>query len=105
MQGRKAVEVMLSCMPATWARWPSCATRLTGDTLGAKGAEIQVDLLPLPEPAMTYAIEPKSRADEDKLAPAIHKLMEEDLLIKFFAIRMTNEFLIAGAGSRTLRPS
>ena len=27
---------------------------------------------------MTYAIEPKSRADEDKLAPAIHKLMEED---------------------------
>ena len=31
---------------------------------------------------MTYAIEPKSRADEDKLAPAIHKLMEEDLLIR-----------------------
>jgi len=71
---------------------------LTGDTLGAKGAEIQVDLLPLPEPAMTYAIEPKSRADEDKLAPAIHKLMEEDLLIRFFRDPMTNEFLIAGAG-------
>jgi elongation factor G len=47
---------------------------------------------------MTYAIEPKSRADEDKLAPAIHKLMEEDLLIRFYRDPMTNEFLIAGAG-------
>jgi elongation factor G len=47
---------------------------------------------------MTYAIEPKSRADEDKLAPAIHKLMEEDLLLRFFRDPMTNEFLIAGAG-------
>ena len=54
--------------------------------------------LPLPEPAMTYAIEPKTRADEDKLAPAIHKLMEEDLLIRFFRDPQTNEFLIAGAG-------
>jgi elongation factor G len=51
-----------------------------------------------PEPAMTYAIEPKTRADEDKLAPAIHKLMEEDLLIRFFRDPQTNEFLIGGAG-------
>ncbi len=57
-----------------------------------------MELAALPEPAMTYAIEPKSRADEDKLAPAIHKLMEEDLLIRFFRDPMTNEFLIAGAG-------
>jgi elongation factor G len=47
---------------------------------------------------MTYAIEPKTRADEDKLGPAIHKLMEEDLLIRFFRDPQTNEFLIAGAG-------
>jgi len=53
-------------------RGQSCAKPSPGDTLGQKGAEIQVDLFPLPEPAMTYAIEPKSRADEDKLAPAIH---------------------------------
>ena len=71
---------------------------LTGDTLGQKGADIQVEIAAPPEPAMTYAIEPKTRADEDKLAPAIHKLMEEDLLIRFFRDPMTNEFLIAGAG-------
>ncbi len=47
---------------------------------------------------MTYAIEPKTRGDEDKLAPAIHKLMEEDLLIRFYRDPQTNEFLIAGAG-------
>jgi elongation factor G len=97
MQGRKAIDV-----PELHAGDIGAVAKLretlTGDTLGQKGAEIQIDLQPLPEPAMTYAIEPKSRADEDKLAPAIHKLMEEDLLIKFFRDPQTNEFLIAGAG-------
>jgi elongation factor G len=73
---------------------------LTGDTLGQKGTDVLVDLVAMPEPAMTYAIEPKSRADEDKLAPAIHKLMEEDLLIRFYRDPQTNEFLIAGAGQQ-----
>jgi elongation factor G len=97
MQGRKAVEVA-ELHAGDLGAVAKLRETLTGDTLGAKGAEIQVDLMPLPEPAMTYAIEPKSRADEDKLAPAIHKLMEEDLLIRFFRDPMTNEFLIAGAG-------
>ena len=99
MQGRKAVEVA-ELHAGDLGAVAKLRETLTGDTLGQKGAEIQIDLLPLPEPAMTYAIEPKSRADEDKLAPAIHKLMEEDLLIKFFRDPMTNEFLIAGAGQQ-----
>jgi elongation factor G len=97
MQGRKAVEV-LELHAGDLGAVAKLRETLTGDTLGAKGADIQVELGKLPEPAMTYAIEPKSRADEDKLAPAIHKLMEEDLLIRFFRDPMTNEFLIAGAG-------
>ena len=97
MQGRKAVEVP-ELHAGDLGAVAKLRDTLTGDTLGAKGAEVQVDLFPLPEPAMTYAIEPKSRADEDKLAPAIHKLMEEDLLIRFFRDPQTNEFLIAGAG-------
>ncbi|HTB98873.1 MAG TPA: elongation factor G [Terracidiphilus sp.] len=97
MQGRKAVEVTELHAGDLGAVAKLRAT-FTGDTLGQKGAEIQVELAALPEPAMTYAIEPKSRADEDKLAPAIHKLMEEDLLIRFFRDPQTNEFLIAGAG-------
>src|SRR5258707_11995580 len=49
---------------------------------------------------MTYAIEPKSRADEDKLAPALHKVMEEDSMVRFFRDPQTNEFLVAGAGQQ-----
>src|SRR6201997_2257188 len=97
MQGRKAIEVA-ELHAGDIGAVAKLRDTFTGDTLGAKGAEVQVELAPLPEPAMTYAIEPKSRADEDKLAPAIHKLMEEDLLIRFFRDPMTNEFLIAGAG-------
>jgi elongation factor G len=97
MQGRKAVEVP-ELHAGDLGAVAKLRVTLTGDTLGQKGAEVQIDLFPLPEPAMTYAIEPKSRADEDKLAPAIHKLMEEDLLIRFFRDPQTNEFLIAGAG-------
>jgi len=70
----------------------------TGDTLGEKGHEIFFEPVGLPEAAMTYAIEPKTRADEDKLAPAVHKLMEEDLLVRFYRDPQTSEFLIAGAG-------
>jgi elongation factor G len=97
MQGRKAVEVP-ELHAGDLGAVAKLRETLTGDTLGQKGADLQVSLAALPEPAMTYAIEPKSRADEDKLAPAIHKLMEEDLLIRFFRDPQTNEFLIAGAG-------
>jgi len=97
MQGRKAVEVP-ELHAGDLGAVAKLRETLTGDTLGQKGAEIQVDMAAPPEPAMTYAIEPKSRADEDKLAPAIHKLMEEDRLIRFFRDPQTNEFLIAGAG-------
>jgi elongation factor G len=97
MQGRKAIEIP-ELHAGDIGAVGKLRDTLTGDTLGVKGSEIQFALAGLPEPAMTYAIEPKSRADEDKLAPAIHKLMEEDLLIRFFRDPQTNEFLIAGAG-------
>ena len=70
----------------------------TGDTLGDAGHEIYFDPVTMPEPAVTYAIEPKTRADEDKLAPAVHKLMEEDLMVRFYRDAATHEFLLAGSG-------
>jgi elongation factor G len=73
---------------------------LTGDTLGDKSAPIQYPKVKLPEPAITFAIEPKSRADEDKLGPGIHKLMEEDAMLRFFRDAQTKEFLIAGTGQQ-----
>jgi elongation factor G len=73
---------------------------LTGDTLGDKSAPIQYPKVKLPEPAITFAIEPKSRADEDKLGVGVHKLMEEDAMLRFFRDAQTKEFLIAGTGQQ-----
>jgi elongation factor G len=73
---------------------------LSGDTLGDKTQPIQYPMVKLPEPAITFAIEPKSRADEDKLGPGIHKLMEEDAMLRFFRDPQTKEFLIAGTGQQ-----
>ena len=70
----------------------------TGDTLGDAGHEIYFDPVTMPEPAVTYAIEPKTRADEEKLAPAVHKLMEEDLMVRFYRDAATHEFPLAGSG-------
>jgi elongation factor G len=73
---------------------------LTGDTLGDKSVPIQYPPVALPEPAITFAIEPKTRADEDKLSNGIHKLMEEDAMLRFFRDEQTKEFLIAGTGQQ-----
>ncbi|HTW49103.1 MAG TPA: elongation factor G [Acidobacteriaceae bacterium] len=97
MQGRTAVPVT-ELHAGDLGAVAKLKETLTGDTLGDKSHEVFFEPVGLPEPAMTWAIEPKSRADEDKLAPAVHKLMEEDLMVRFFRDGQTNEFLIAAAG-------
>ena len=73
---------------------------LTGDSLGDKAKPVQFPGVIFPEPAITFAIEPKTRADEDKLANGLHKLMEEDQMVRFFRDGQTKEFLIAGTGQQ-----
>lgn len=97
MQGRKLLEVP-ELHAGDLGAVAKLRTTQTGDTLGTKGQTVQMEPVPAPEPAVTYAIEPKTRADEDKLAPALHKLMEEDLMLRFYRDPQTNEFLLAGAG-------
>src|SRR5580658_35380 len=99
MQGRKAVEVS-ELHAGDIGAVAKLRVTLTGDTLGDKAHEVYLEPVPMPEPAMTYAIEPKSRADEDKLGPALHKVMEDDPMVRFFRDPQTNEFLVAGAGQQ-----
>ncbi len=73
---------------------------LTGDTLGDKAAPIVYPKPKLPEPAISFAIEPKSRGDEDKLSSAIHRMLEEDLLLRFARDPQTKEFLLSGSGQQ-----
>src|SRR5205814_3478306 len=51
---------------------------LTNDTLGDKADPIAFPAVKFPEPVLSYAIEPKSRGDEDKISTAMHRLEEED---------------------------
>lgn len=97
MQGRKPTEIQ-ELHAGDLGAVPKLRTTLSGDTLGDKAHEIFFESVATPEPIMTYAIEPKSRSDEDKLAPALHKVMEEDLMVRFFRDSATGEFLVAGAG-------
>jgi elongation factor G len=50
----------------------------TGDTLCDKQAPIVYDPVEYPEAAIAFAIEPKSRQDEEKISVALHKILEED---------------------------
>ena len=73
---------------------------VTGDTLGDKAAAIYYAPARLPEPSITFAVEPKTRADEDKIGLAIHKIMEEDPALRFSRDPQTKEFLLAGSGQQ-----
>ena len=73
---------------------------LTGDTLGDRAAPIVYPKVKLAEPAISFAVEPKSRGDEDKLSTAIHRMLEEDLLLRFSRDPQTKEFLVSGSGQQ-----
>ncbi|HEX5421959.1 MAG TPA: elongation factor G [Candidatus Acidoferrales bacterium] len=73
---------------------------VTGETLGDKSAPIFYDVARIPEPSITFAIEPKTRADEDRIGTAIHKILEEDLALRFSRDPQTKEFLLSGAGQQ-----
>jgi elongation factor G len=70
----------------------------TGDTLSDKAHPIIYDPVQYPEAAIAFAIEPKSRQDEEKISVAIHKILEEDPALSFTRDAQTKEFLLAGSG-------
>jgi len=70
---------------------------LTGDTLTTKDYPVVLPSLAVPEASIAYAIEPKSKGDEDKISTALHKLIEEDPSLHFQRDDETKEFHLAGA--------
>ncbi len=73
---------------------------LTGDTLADKASPIAFPPVKLSEPSIAFAIEAKSRNDEDRMGNALHKLLEEDLSLRFYRDPQTKEFLVAGTGQQ-----
>jgi elongation factor G len=71
---------------------------LTSDTLGDKGDPTVFAPTTFPEPVLSYAIEPKSRGDEDKISTSMHRLEEEDPSIRYSRDPQTKELLLSGQG-------
>ena len=77
---------------------PKLKDTLTNDTLGDKSDVAVFPALKFPEPVLSYAIEPKSRGDEDKISTSMHRLEEEDPSIRYSRDPQTNELLLSGQG-------
>ncbi|HWB84169.1 MAG TPA: elongation factor G [Bryobacteraceae bacterium] len=73
---------------------------LTGDTLADKGFNVVFPPVKLPEPSIAFAIEAKSRNDEDRMGNAVHRILEEDQSLRFYRDPQTREFLLAGSGQQ-----
>jgi elongation factor G len=70
----------------------------TNDLLAEKNFNLKFQPIKFPEPVLSYAIEPKSRGDEDKISTAMQRLKEEDPTIGYVRDPQTHELLLAGQG-------
>jgi elongation factor G len=75
---------------------------VTGDTLAPKGTPVVVPPPDPPVPALTIAIAPKSKGDEDKLMTAIHRLQDEDVALSVRRDDETHQTLLSGMGETHL---
>jgi len=71
---------------------------VTGDTLCEKNHPIVLESMTFPEPVISVAIEPKTKADEEKLSEAMKKLAEEDPTFKVKVDEETGQTIISGMG-------
>ena len=70
----------------------------TGDTLTEEGSPILLESIHAPEPVISIAIEPKTKADEEKMGLSLMKLAKEDPSLKVFTDEESGQTIIAGMG-------
>jgi elongation factor G len=70
----------------------------TNDVLAEKTVRHRINGVTFPESVLAYAIEPKSRGDEDKISTSMHRLLEEDPSIAYTRDPETHELLLSGQG-------
>jgi elongation factor G len=71
---------------------------ITGDTLCDETKQIVLENITFPEPVISIAIEPKTSADQDKMAEALHRLAEEDPTFRVASDQETGQTVISGMG-------
>lgn len=94
-KNQKAAEVLI---PGDIAGVAKLKETVTGDTLCNEKAPIIFAKVEVPPPIMSFAIEPKSRGDEEKIASSLHRLTEEDPTIVFSRDAQTKEMILSGMG-------
>src|SRR5205085_8254508 len=70
----------------------------TGDTLATDTAPIKLEAMTFPDPVISVAVEPKSKADQDKLSQGLARLAEEDPTFRVHTDDETGQTLIVGMG-------
>jgi elongation factor G len=70
----------------------------TGDTLAVDSAPIVLESMTFPDPVISVAIEPKTKADQDKLGQGLQRLAEEDPTFRVTSDEETGQTLISGMG-------
>ena len=73
-------------------------TTQTGDTLTDEKAPIVFERIKFPEPVISFAIVPKSKADEEKVSTALSRMIEEDPTLRITRDPQTKEMIISGMG-------
>ena len=71
----------------------------TGDTLSDEAHPFELPRITFPEPAINFAIQPKTRGDEDKISTALARIAEEDPTVHHHFDPETKQLLISGVGS------
>jgi elongation factor G len=99
MQGKKQINIK-EAVPGQMVAVAKLKETLTGDTLCAEGSNFLVPTLELPEPAMSYAIIPKSQGDEEKVSAALNRILEEDPGLRVGRDEATKQNIISGMGQQ-----
>ncbi len=97
MQGKDQVTAK-TVGPGEIAAVAKLKGTLTGDTLCGQSNPIILDPIKFTDPMISYAIEPKSRGDEEKVSTGLHKLLEEDPTLKLTRDVETKDMILAGMG-------
>ena len=79
------------------------ASTATGDTLAPKGKPVVVAPIDQPEPTLALAVVPRTQADEDKLASALHRLADEDPALRVERVDETHQTVLHGTGETHLQ--
>jgi elongation factor G len=72
---------------------------LTGDTLTDEAQPLELPRITFPEPAISFAIQPKTRGDEDKISSALKHIAEEDPTVHYHFDPETKQLLVSGLGN------